>query len=360
MRCPLCHNHLPEPAFVHRLPTTMNRVFASPERARRAAQGDVALSQCAHCGLVTNTAFDPDLVLEHFDAAYDCAQHHSLAWRARVGAQLDAILARVSLASVCEIGSGSGWTLEAWRARGRTTSGFDPTYRGPDASILPRPYVAGERLPCDLIYIQHVLDELPALSTMLTGLRRSAPNAHLFFEVLDASSTLLAGHVWDIAYERCHYFPVETLLGAFEGARRMPGPNAYLEVLTTTAALRPHPGVTTQPKLRLELGLERLRAAFDALPRRPIYLWGASNRGGNVAHLVSGVTALLDVNPAKQGGYLPGTGHEILAPAQLGAREPGAIVVTNPAYLDEIRCEVRARLGPEWSVMSLLSMWDAP
>ena len=53
-------------------------------------------------------------------------------------------------------------------------------------------------------------------------------------------------------------------------------------------------------------------------------LWGAAAKGVTFANLVDPDRAyfecLVDINPAKQGGYVAGTGHPIIAPAELAAR----------------------------------------
>ena len=45
----------------------------------------------------------------------------------------------------------------------------------------------------------------------------------------------------------------------------------------------------------------------------------------------------VDINPAKQGLFLAGTGLPVLAPDQSAARRPSSILVMNPNYTDEVR-----------------------
>jgi hypothetical protein len=49
------------------------------------------------------------------------------------------------------------------------------------------------------------------------------------------------------------------------------------------------------------------------------------------------LAAVVDVNPRKWGRYLPGGGHRVDPPEKLASVRPEAVVVTNPAYQDEIR-----------------------
>ena len=45
---------------------------------------------------------------------------------------------------------------------------------------------------------------------------------------------------------------------------------------------------------------------------------------------------MIDINPFKQGKYLPGTGHLVSAPESLVAAPPDTVIVMNPIYLDEV------------------------
>jgi hypothetical protein len=53
------------------------------------------------------------------------------------------------------------------------------------------------------------------------------------------------------------------------------------------------------------------------------------------------VAALIDLNPHKQGRFVPGTGHPVLAPATLKAQPPDAVIVLNPQYRDEIAADLK-------------------
>jgi hypothetical protein len=90
---------------------------------------------------------------------------------------------------------------------------------------------------------------------------------------------------------------------------------------------------------RAEAHLARLRR--DG----PVVLWGGGAKGCafltalDVAPLVS---AVVDVNPHKQGKYLIGTGHAVIAPASLRELRPAHVVVMNPVYVPEIADTLRA------------------
>jgi hypothetical protein len=68
-------------------------------------------------------------------------------------------------------------------------------------------------------------------------------------------------------------------------------------------------------------------------------MWGAAAKGVTLANLCDPDRALIacvvDLNPNKQGAYLPGTGHRIVGPQDLAALKVRTAVMTNPNYLDE-------------------------
>ena len=110
--------------------------------------------------------------------------------------------------------------------------------------------------------------------------------------------------------------------------------------------------------------------AFVAWIETPRALAGASCGGGDRGEVVrrlgggskavgflaalevsDEVACVVDVNPAKHGMFMPGTGHEIVPPERLVELQPDLVVVMNPAYADEIRADL-ARSGSAPSLTS--------
>ena len=74
---------------------------------------------------------------------------------------------------------------------------------------------------------------------------------------------------------------------------------------------------------------------------KKVVIWGASGRCISVlCHLGwdSEVIAFaVDIDPEKQGLFLPVTGQQILSPAEVIAYRPDLVVVANEVYASEIR-----------------------
>lgn len=54
--------------------------------------------------------------------------------------------------------------------------------------------------------------------------------------------------------------------------------------------------------------------------------------------------SVVDINPHKQGMWLPGVGVEVTSPEVLADLQPALVIPMNPIYVEEIRADLR-RLG---------------
>ena len=68
-------------------------------------------------------------------------------------------------------------------------------------------------------------------------------------------------------------------------------------------------------------------------------LWGGGSKA--VAFLTTlgnseAIEYVVDINPYKQGYFLPGTGQEVVGPDFLGRYHPDAVIIMNPVYEAEI------------------------
>ncbi len=71
-----------------------------------------------------------------------------------------------------------------------------------------------------------------------------------------------------------------------------------------------------------------------------VAIWGAGSKGVaflTTLGLTDEVAYAIDINPHKQGMFMPGTGHPVVGPDSLHQSPPDVVIVMNPVYLDEIR-----------------------
>jgi len=369
--CPACAGAQAQVFYeVRGVPTQSNRLLVSLEHARGVTTGDLRLAACRGCGLVWNEAFDPDLVED--GAVYEATQGHSPEFVAAATALARGWADRYRLEgkTIVEIGCGDGEFLALLcRTAGARGIGFDPLL---DPSRVPAgpglTYVRdafGDRsveLPADFVCCRHTLEHIADPAAFVQALRRSIgrrAETIVAFEVPDVVRILREGAFWDIYYEHCSYWSPGSIARLFRAtgfdvvALRHEYSGQYVVIEGQPAR------GGTPTRLHLEEDPEALGAAvanfastvseqvsrwnrrLDELlaAGRRLALWGSGSkavgfltaieRGGEIAYVV-------DINPRKQGTYLPKTAQEIVPPTFLQHYRPDTVIVMNPVYRAEI------------------------
>ena len=168
----------------------------------------------------------------------------------------------------------------------------------------------------------------------------------MLFELPDVLRVLREGAFWDIYYEHCSYFTPGSLARLFRPTgfevldleldyddqyilvEALPGGEAREpslpieeppEAVAGAVAEFTRNLATVEARWRTELGSVRSRGGTTAV-------WGSGSKGVSfltTLGLGEEVSAVVDINPYKQGKYMAGTGHEIVAPDALRARAAG-------------------------------------
>lgn len=380
MNCPVCGRVSSAP-FLRRdsVPVHQNFVHRTAAAAIGAARGDLHLTCCEACGFVFNTAFDPAKLSYGDD--YKGDQTFSPAFSAYVDDLVRHLVDDLGVrdCTILEIGSGSGYFLRRLvehpgaNLRG---IGFDPAYEGPDEDLggklrFERRLYGRERaeVTAEVILCRHVIDHSPRPDELVRHVENelhAAPTSRIFFETPNVDWILGNDVIWDFYYEHCSLFSAASLTTLFEAhgvrvdavERVFGGQYLWLEARRGEA---PHqvrsPGETRRLAARFATRERSELAAWSArvreLRRRgPLAIWGAGAKGATFANLVDPEGALFDClidrNPEKQGTFVAGTGHPIVAPDALRERAITTAIVMNANYLDEIRRFVdEAGLGVE-------------
>jgi hypothetical protein len=72
-------------------------------------------------------------------------------------------------------------------------------------------------------------------------------------------------------------------------------------------------------------------------------LWGSGSKAVSFLTTLDvrdEIKFVVDINPYRQGTYMAGTGHEIVAPSFLKEYRPHVIIIMNAIYRDEIAADV--------------------
>lgn len=363
--CPVCQGQQLT-AFLQRpqVPVHQNLVVSSPQAARSAPRGDLDLMVCDDCGFVFNQAFDLSRLA--YGADYDNRQNCS----AYFDDYLDGLVKElvnhqgVRGKTIVEVGCGKGDFLRKlinFPGANNTGVGFDPSYVGPDVDcnghlVFKRCYYDSgcADVKADVVVCRHVIEHVPEPMALLHSVRSAlvhSPHARVFFETPCVDWILRNKVVWDFFYEHCSLFNAGSLSEAFSrsgfAVQRVDhifgGQYLWLEAKLSDAKYIPDslpPDTTGLAKnYAFEEGVlrQRLSDKLLSLKRRGnVALWGAGAKGATLANLIDPggilIDCVVDVNPNKQGGYIPGTGHPIVAPPALMQRDIKSAILMNPNY----------------------------
>jgi hypothetical protein len=204
---------------------------------------------------------------------------------------------------------------------------------------------------------------------------RPREDAGIFVQVPESLRILRTCAFEDVYYEHCSYFTPGALARLFraEGLDveriEVSGQGQYL-------AIEGHPGHAegTAAQLPAEEPVAEVAGLVADFPSRyaartahwrglmeerleqgPVALWGSGSKAVSFMKslgLGSRIEHIVDINPYRQGRYLACTGQRVMAPAELTAVEPRAVVVMNANYRDEVGAQLRT-LGVDTEVLAL-------
>lgn len=372
--CPGCGNYgLSAPFRLVDQPVVLNYRFSDPAAASGVPRGDVTLRQCHRCGLVFNATFDISAI--PYDKDYENRQCFSTAFQAHLETLARQLTRRNGLTGgrILEIGCGKGDFLRLLCSTACASGeGYDTSYE-PSGEPVPAGVsfsshylLASEvRGDFDAVICRHVVEHVPEIGAFLRELHDIATAAGDPIVVLETPRfEWIVEHLclWDVFYEHCNYISTPALgylcrVAGFRVVRHRSVFRAQYQVLELRLARRPMSDRSTAPGVpesaRLEFFAERAREHLDDLAAkfsaardgRPWGVWGAGAKGVALVNQIVGPSpaCVIDSNPAKQGGVVPGTHIPIVAPDDARVLELGLVVIANPAYADEIGSVLRSR-----------------
>lgn len=369
-RCPACGStDLRLTADIRSVPVHVGLLWPTAEEAETCPKGDMHLMYCRDCGFLHNSAFDETLI--DYGLSYDNALHFSQVFRSYEESLANELISRYDLKGkqIVEIGCGSAHFLSLLCELGDNRgTGFDPShdpdYLDPNAAgrvtVRQEYFTADSEVATpDLICARHLLEHIAQPRDFLKSLREAVGDKGtiLYFEVPNALLALKDLSIWDLIYEHCGYYTIDSLTQVFgsNGFEVLRAHEAYGgQFLAIEARVAGDPvGVAdARPDASVEVLVEEFREQFITTRARweeqlrqftadgkRVIVWGAGGKGVSFMNFLSaaqGVHALVDINPRKQGLFLAGSGHEILAPEELPKHRPDVVLVMNPLYLGEI------------------------
>ncbi|MGE0143138.1 MAG: class I SAM-dependent methyltransferase [Planctomycetota bacterium] len=384
--CPACGSDRARDFFtVANIPIHCVLLMRTREEATSYPRGDLTLAHCAACGFVWNRRFLAEL--HEYSPRCEESQAFSGTFNRFARELADDYLERYSPRTALEIGCGKGDFLALLCERGELTGvGIDPGLqperiepqtRGKVEWIVDFYSPKYRHLVADLVLCRHTLEHIADVAGFVRSVRQSAPeSAVVSFELPDLERILIEGAFWDIYYEHCSYFTLGSLARLFRREGFAPirlekcFGDQYL-ILDARPAAAPEtapiqPGESDLDRTaaqvrdfeaRVPSVLDAWRAWFraeHARGRRTV-LWGSGSKAVafvTTLPLDEEVLAVTDVNPYRHRMFLPGSGHEIVPPAELVELRPDNVVVMNPVYVEEIRRDL-ASMGLRPTLLAL-------
>ncbi len=384
--CPACESDRINELYTLRgVPVHSCILFASQQAARDYTTGDIELAFCHDCGFVFNRTYDP--ALQEYSENFEESQHFSHTFNRFARTLAETIAREHDLAgrTVLEIGCGKAEFLALLcRIADCRGVGIDP---GARPERLPedvrsrieliRDFYGPQhaRIRSDLVLCRHTLEHIGPVGRFLRSIRESVntrPHTPVIFETPDALRVLREGAFWDIYYEHCSYFTAGAHARAFRSAGfditalELQYDGQYIVQTAHSLDHEHRRDDAMLSLLPLEQDLEQVRHAARALPeriaaarqhwrdtlsrardqRRRIALWGGGSKAvafTTTLALQDAVEYVIDINPFKQGRFLPGSGIPVLPPDHLVQNPPDLVIAMNPIYRPEIERDLRNR-----------------
>lgn len=367
-RCPVCDSNLIAPFLVRSsVPVHQNLVMADRISARKINRGNLTLAVCEDCGFIFNQDFDGSKL--SYGKEYDNTQTYSPSFESYISELARSLIydKNIQNCSVVEVGCGKGSFLrklvesEEW---GNTGYGFDPSYVGAETIFdgrlkFEKRYYDSEcaNIHADVVVCRHVIEHIPDPLSLLFSVRQAlvhSPNARVFFETPCVEWILRNQVIWDFFYEHCSYFTAESLATAFEVSGFQVESvdhifqGQYLWLEATIPAQKP--AVTKKPGFISILAKQFATSERELISKWEIKiqelasqgkvaLWGAGAKGVTFANLIDPdrklIDCIIDLNPNKQGKYIPGTAHPIVSYQDIAVRGITTAILMNPNYHQE-------------------------
>ena len=324
-------------------PIFQNRMYDTETEAKACPKGDVKLVEDLSTGLVYNAAFRPEQM--SYDANYQNEQALSPLFQEHLDAVSSIIDRCIGRNSIVEVGCGKGYFLEMLLEKGFDITGFDPTYEGHNAKVMKRYFEPGVGITANGLVLRHVLEHIQDPYSFLQQLKAANGGTGKIYIEVPCFDWISEHRAWfDIFYEHVNYFRISDfyrMFGTVVESGRLFG-NQYLYVVAELASLR-------EPKMDPNDGVifpddftHNINRPGKAEKTQSI-IWGGASKGVIFALLKARagqpVSTVIDINPAKQGKYLPGTGLLVQSPSEALAVLPktSTIYVMNSNYLTEIK-----------------------
>ncbi|HWQ95763.1 MAG TPA: class I SAM-dependent methyltransferase [Candidatus Methylomirabilis sp.] len=370
--CPVCKSlNIKTFLEIPDVPVHCNLLWETGDDALCAPRSDIVLMFCEDCEHIFNSNFDPNLM--EYTQQYENSLHFSPYFQGYAKELADRLIGTYNLhgKSIIEIGCGKGDFLKLLcETGGNRGVGFDSSYENveeansSDSEItFIKDFYSMRYLnyESDFICCRQVLEHIQYPYDFMTDLRKmiGSNDTIVFFEVPNVDYTLNHPGIWDLIYEHRSFFSKSSLafllkacgFSIYDLTETYNGQFLCIEAVPDN--LPPDPNTECLDTVKMGYNVKKFAETFRATIEtwqkkmkimeqsgKKAILWGAGSKGVTFLNMVgkeNQIKYVIDINPRKQGKYIPGTGQKILSPEFLREYRPDIAIVMNPIYKNEIQ-----------------------
>lgn len=330
MKCPVCESSSIDKYFdVKNSPLLQNVLFESESAAVNVEVVDAEYFVCNNCNLLFNPLFQEAL----YDVNYNNDQQHSHIYRSHLNSVADIIEKYLhSGRKLLEIGCGNGVLLDILFARGyKNIIGYDPANTGQMPYIRHSYWDSRDAEGYDVIVLRHTLEGLPNFDKFFSEVAQKVNADGVIYLELASAGFILENAATQFLYNECpHYFSELTI------AYFLNRYGFYVHRMYHMLG-----GEIFGIIGRHKNGKKPVAPAISKLDNLgKTCIWGISGRSIHfLTNYKIGKETIqfgVDIDPRKQGKYIPVTGQKIITPEECKLFRPDAIVVLNNNYIPEV------------------------
>lgn len=386
--CPICQQQTYTPFFeLRNVPAQDGVLWNSKEEAVSPPTGDIKLAFCHECGYIGNLLYQPQKV--RYDQDYSFSLHYSPTYQAFIYDLADRLVKSYGVReqTILEIGCGQGDFLRLICQLGKNHGiGIDPSITphveendGRQITFLQDLYTEKyTTLAAEVICCRQVLDQVMNPKAFVELVRRNIGEraTTVYFEVPNATNIFKDLLVRNVIYEKSSWFAPSSLarlleLSGFKLLSVKPcfeeGQYLAIEAVPTDDSppeqTAPNPEVAALAQSiaafaeKYKQMMQNWRGRVDTIARsgQRAIAWGAGSGAISFLSMLKigeEIPYVVDINPKRQGKFLPLTGQQVVPPTFLTAYRPELVIITNATYSTEIKQQVH-ELGIQCEFMTV-------
>jgi len=327
------------------IPIFQHHMYNKKNDALNCPKGDVLLVEDLSTGFVYNQSFNSNLMV--YDENYQNEQGCSSNFLSHLEIVSKIIKQQLGTNSIIEVGCGQGTFLELLQRKGFKITGFDPAYQRTNKNIIKKPFDKKHSIKSEGLILRHVLEHIKSPYEFLNNLRLANDGKGKIYIEVPCLNWIIKNKAWyDIYYEHVNYFRLSDLTNMFNTVYdfgRLFG-NQYIYIVADLSSLkRPIFNKNNSVKFPKEFIKDNNPIKENINSYKKSFVWGGGSKGvifillkRRFGYKIDGI---VDINPAKQGKYIPAVGEKVLSPKEAGEKFPEGsnCYVMNFNYFNEIK-----------------------